>query len=192
MLHSYYTQDELIKIGFQNLGKRCIISRKTSIYSPKQISIGNNVRIDDFCILSGSISIGSYVHISAFSALYAKFGIEIEDFVTISGKVLIYSQNDDYSGLFMTNPMVPQEFTNVTGGKVIFKKHSIVGAGSVVLPSVTFQEGSCAAAMSLVKTDLKAWKIYGGVPAKFIKKRKSDIIKLEIELLSKIISLNNP
>ncbi len=30
------------------------------------ISIGDNVRIDDFCILSGKIELGSNIHISAY------------------------------------------------------------------------------------------------------------------------------
>lgn len=34
------------------------------------MTIGSNVRIDDFCILSGRLEFGSYVHIAAYSALY--------------------------------------------------------------------------------------------------------------------------
>lgn len=176
---SFYSDTELREIGFFSIGNNVKISKKASIYSPELIKIGNNVRIDDFCILSGEISIGSYVHISAYTALYGKFGIEIEDFVTISGRVLVYSQNDDYSGNFMTNPMVPSELTNVTGGKVHFKKHSIVASGCIVLPNLTMGEGACLGAMSLLKSDIPEWEIFAGVPAKFISKRNSNLLDLE-------------
>ena len=46
-----------------------LISKKVSIYSPQKISIGNNVRIDDFCILSGNITLGNYCRIAACGAM---------------------------------------------------------------------------------------------------------------------------
>lgn len=57
MKTSFYTHDELAEIGFKSCGKNVLISRKASIYSPAKIEIGDNVRIDDFCILSGVIFI---------------------------------------------------------------------------------------------------------------------------------------
>lgn len=69
-MDSFYSRSELEHIGFATIGKNVLLSRKASIYSPAMISIGDNVRIDDFCILSGCIGIGSQVHISAYVALY--------------------------------------------------------------------------------------------------------------------------
>ena len=48
----FYSKEQLEKIGFKSLGENVLISDKTSIYSPENISIGNDVRIDDFSILS--------------------------------------------------------------------------------------------------------------------------------------------
>ena len=185
-MNSFYSDDELREIGFKRLGRNVRISRKSSVYSPETISIGDNVRVDDFCILSGNIVIGSYIHISAYTALYGRYGITLEDYVTISGRVLIYSQNDDYSGQYMTNPMVPPEYTNVTGGPVFIRKHAIIASGSVILPSVTMGEGSCLGAMSMLKEDAEAWYVYAGVPAKKRKERMRDILKYEKELLLNI------
>ena len=78
-MSSFYSVDELNTLGLKSFGENVLISRKCSIYSPEKISIGNNVRIDDFCILSGNISLGSHIHISAYSALYGTKGI-IMDF----------------------------------------------------------------------------------------------------------------
>ncbi len=179
MQTSFYKPSELAAIGFQKIGEGVKISRNASIYSPEQIIIGNHVRIDDFCILSGQIKIGSYVHISAYTAIYGRFGVELEDYVTISGRVMIYSQNDDYSGNFMTNPMIPETFTNVSGGKVILRNHAIVGAGSIIMPNSTIGEGGCLGAMSLLKSDLPDWLVYAGIPAKRIAVRSRKILELE-------------
>ena len=83
-MDSFYTPDELKKLGFKAFGQEVYISKKASFYSPEKITLGNHVRIDDFCILSGEISIGNYVHISAFNALYGKAGIKIGNFCGIS------------------------------------------------------------------------------------------------------------
>lgn len=48
----FYSREQLEKIGFKVLGENVLISDKTSIYSPENISIGNDVRVDDFSILS--------------------------------------------------------------------------------------------------------------------------------------------
>jgi galactoside O-acetyltransferase len=66
MDNSFYSEIELSKLGLKDYGKNVLISKKCSIYSPEKISIGNNVRIDDFCILSGNIILGSNIHISTF------------------------------------------------------------------------------------------------------------------------------
>lgn len=103
--NSFYEESELKQLGFKQIGKNVRISRKASFYGVSKISIGNNVRIDDFCILSGKIDIGNYIHIAAYSALYGgDDGIFLDDFVNISSRVCIYSVSDDYSGNSMTNP----------------------------------------------------------------------------------------
>jgi len=177
MNDSFYTPEELKQIGFGSFGEQVLISRKASFYSPAEIHIGNHVRIDDFCILSGKIRIGSYIHISAYVGLYGAFGIEICDYATISGRVMVYSQNDDYSGEYLTNPMVPESLTNVTGGRVIIGKYAIVGAGSVVLPKLTIGEGAAIGTLSLVKEDVDPWLICAGIPVKILRERSKACIK---------------
>ncbi len=51
-MDSFYSRDELKKIGLKKYGENVFLSKKASIYNPEKIEIGNNVRIDDFCILS--------------------------------------------------------------------------------------------------------------------------------------------
>lgn len=186
MINSFYRNGELSKLGLKSFGKNVYISRKASFYWPQQISIGNDVRIDDFCVLSGEIRIGSFVHIAAYCALYGRYRIEIEDFVSLSAKTIIYSASDDFSGEFLFGPTVPEEFKNVKGGKVFLKKYSMIGAGSIIFPNVTVGEGTAVGAMSLVNNNLEAWKIYAGIPARYIKDRSKKLIELEAKLRQKL------
>ena len=68
-MNSFYSQEELQSMGFKELGANVLVSRKASIYGAEKISLGNNVRVDDFSILSGRIEIGNHVHIAAYVAL---------------------------------------------------------------------------------------------------------------------------
>lgn len=182
MENSFYNEEELKKIGFKYYGKGVLVSKKASIYAPEKISLGCNVRIDDFCILSGEISFGSNIHISAYTSLFAGVpGIEIEDFVTISSGVVIYGKSDDYSGEYMTNPMIPDRFTNVTEGKVTIRKHAIIGTHSVILPDVLIETGVAVGAMSLVNRSLKEWGMYVGIPCRFLKNRSRNLLSYESE-----------
>ncbi|MBL57416.1 MAG: galactoside O-acetyltransferase [Flavobacteriales bacterium] len=168
---SFYSRNELSKLGFKSIGENVLVSTKCSIYSPNEIVLGNNVRIDDFTILSGSIRIGNNVHISAFCGLYARNGIEIMDYSGLSPRSTIFSAMDDFSGEFLINPTVDNHLTNVVGGKVVMEKFTQVGAHSVVFPNVKIKEGSVTGAFSLVLKDLEGWSIYAGIPVKKIKNR---------------------
>lgn len=173
--------DDLQKIGFKLIGDNVLISDKCSIYSPQNIEIGNNVRIDDFVILSPatSLKIGNYVHIACYTSIIGKGEIILEDFVGISGRVSIYSSSDDYTGMSMTNPMIPNEFKKVTNGKVHIKKHSIVGTGSVILPNVIIDIGCSIYAQTLIKSNCEEFGVYSGNPSKLIGKRLRKFLDYE-------------
>lgn len=179
-MNSFYNRNELENMGFKKLGENVLLSKKTSIYGCNQIEIGNNVRIDDYCILSGKIEMGDYIHIAAYSALYGgDEGIVIQDYANISSRVTIYSISDDYSGETMTNPMIPNMYKNVMSKTVKIEKHVIVGATSVILPGVTLCEGGAFGAFSLINQDSEPWSIYAGIPCRKIRNRKKNLLDCE-------------
>lgn len=53
--------------------------------------------------------------------------ITLEDFVGVSGRVSIYSSSDDYTGMAMSNPTVPEELTKVTSLPVLIKSTQYLG-----------------------------------------------------------------
>ncbi len=187
MKTSFLTPEELRDIGFKSLGKNVLISRKASVYSPELISVGNHVRIDDFCIVSGNVTLGSFIHVGSHTVLTGgSAGIEILDFANLSQRVNIFAGNDDYSGKTLTSPVVPDRFKNLEQAKVRIGRHVIIGCGSVVLPGVTMGEGSAVGALSLVNSDTESWMIYVGVPAKAVKERSRELLKLEREFLASL------
>jgi acetyltransferase-like isoleucine patch superfamily enzyme len=177
----------LESMGFGSLGKNVFISDKASLYNCTNIFIGNNVRIDDFCVLSageGGIFIGNNVHIAVYSSLIGMGKIILSDFSNLSSRVSIYSSNDDYSGVTMTNPTIPSQYTGVTHADVYLGKHVIVGAGSIILPGVTLAEGTSLGAFSLVTKSTQPWSVYVGIPAKRIKERSQELLELEKQYLA--------
>jgi len=182
---AYYTQLELEALGFKQLGKNVKISDKASIYNHEQIAIGDNSRIDDFCVVSGKIKIGRNVHITPMCLVAGgDKGIIFEDFTTIAYSVQVFTQSDDYSGETMTNSTIPVKFKNELKKEVILKKYSIVGAGSIILPGVILAEGTSIGAMSLIRSNTVAWSIYVGSPAKRLKSRSKDLLNLEKQYLN--------
>lgn len=174
----FLTKEQLIEIGFKRFGENVLISDKASFYSPGEITIGSNVRIDDFCILSGNITLGDYIHISAYCALYGKFGIVMEDYTGLSPRCSLFSASDDFGGDYLISPMVPKEFTNVTGGTIYLRRFAQIGGGTVILPDITINEGVAVGAMSLVKSDLEEWGIYAGIPVKKVRLRNKGLLKI--------------
>ncbi|MBK6570386.1 acyltransferase [Candidatus Aalborgicola defluviihabitans] len=180
------TRELVEKMGFCSLGENVNISDKASFYGAARISLGNNVRIDDYCTLSagdGGINIGNYVHISVYASLIGAEKITLSDFSGLSARVSIYSSSDDYSGSFMTNPTVPNIYTGAKHLQVRIGKHVIVGSGCVILPGVTLEDGVAVGALSLVTKSCKEFGIYAGNPARRIAERKRDLLVLEQQLI---------
>lgn len=187
MQTSFYSPEELAQIGLKSYGKNVQLSRKASIYGASHISIGDNVRIDDFCILSGKIDLGNHVHIAAYAALFGgKTGIRVDDFSGISSRCAVYAESDDYSGNYLTNPTIPEKYLNIISGKVRLEKHTLIGTGSTILPGVTIGEGTAVGSMSLINKSLDKWGIYVGIPCKYMKARSKKLLTDEANLLKEI------
>lgn len=178
MAVSFYSREELCKLGFKSVGHNVLISRKASIYGASNMSIGDNVRIDDFVLMSGHITLGSHIHLSAYAALYGGMGIELEDYTGMSPRATIYSAMDDFGGDWLVGPIHPDGTTCVTGGKVTLQSYSHLGCNSVVFPGITVPCGTVIGAMTLVnKPGIEPWTIYAGVPARPLRPRSQKMIQ---------------
>jgi len=169
----------------KSCGKNVIIGKTVRIRYPGFVEIGDNVIIDDFTYISTRLKLHSNVHISAGCKIIggSKAFVEMKEFSTLAPNVVLSAGSDDYIGGIAT-PMVPMKFKgNAVIGTIILNKHCIIGAGSVVLPNVIFDEGACIGALSLANKNINKWELHAGIPAKIIKKRnKEKIFSLEKEL----------
>ena len=182
---AYLSDSALERLGLAAYGRRVQISDKASIHGAARISLGDDVRIDDFCVLSAGeegIGIGCYVHVACQCTLIGKARIELEDFSGLSARVAVYSSSDDYSGESLTNPTVPAEFRRVTDAAVRIGRHVIVGAGAVILPGVVIGEGAAVGALTLVAKSLEPFAVYSGVPARRVGPRSRALVDLEARL----------
>ena len=178
---AFLSENELKEIGFKSIGRNVKISKKASIYAPQNISIGDNVRIDDFCVLSafgGYIKLHNHIHIAVFCNLTGKGGIELMDYSGLSSRVSLYSASDDYSGDFLIGPIMEDECLKVIEGPIILEKYVTIGTNSVVLPNVILREGSVLGSFSLLTKDTEEWTVNAGVTAKKIKSRKKGLLDL--------------
>lgn len=176
---------ELRDLGFRAVGENVQIACNCTIVGLGNISLGNDVRIDDYVVISagcGHVDFGDYIHVGAGSYLGAGGGITLGDFANLSQGVRLYSKSDDYSGMHLTNPTVPEEYLDLEVAPVRIGRHVIVGSGSVVLPGCTLADGASVGALSLVNRDLDEWTIYAGCPARRLRERSRTALELEKRL----------
>lgn len=183
---AFYSTEELDALKFKSLGTNVKISTRAAIYRPEEMEIGNNVRIDDYCILSGKIKIGRNVHLAQFSNVSGgACGVVFDDFSGLAYGCHVFTGSDDYSGATLTNPTVPMEFKGHKESPIYLGRHVIIGTNSVVFPGVFLAEGTAIGALSLVTKNTEPWTIYSGAPAKKIKPRKKDLLTLEQQYIQK-------
>jgi acetyltransferase-like isoleucine patch superfamily enzyme len=180
-------------LNFAHIGQDVTIWPVAKIVSPETISIGDSVIIDDFVFIVGGqqSTIGSFVHIASFVSITGGGRLILEDFVGISSGSRVFTGDDDYLGGGLTGPTVPYPFRVPIRSFLHIKKHSIIGANSVILPGVTIGEGVAIGAHSLVKDDCEPWTVYVGTPARPIRPRpKEKILELEAQLRQELYDEN--
>lgn len=182
----YYLRNELLDMGFESLGENVNISKTTQLYNTGRISIGNNVRIDNFCTIvpsgNGRIIIGNYIQICAYNFMNGLADIVIEDYCSIGNFNQFFSSMDDFSGEHMSGAVVPRRLIGTSSDKIIIGKHSLIAPNCIILPGVHLATGTAIGAFSLVKESTKEFSLYAGIPAKFIKPRSRKLLELEQQI----------
>lgn len=184
----YYTEAELQQFGFKKIGKNVKISKKTSIYNPERMEIGDHCRIDDFCVISGRVVLTKYNYIGPMTLINGgEVGVFIEDYTGVSYGVRIFSQSDSYTAPRMGSPLIPDEFKAEIKAPVYIRRHCGIGASSVILPGVEIAEGCGVGAMTLVRKSTQPWTVVFGVPARKISERsREEVLDTEAKFLASI------
>lgn len=131
------------------------------------IEIGEGSRIDAFVTITGKVKLGRCVHISTGACIFGGAGVEIGDHSGISPGVKVFTATEDVSGEWLMHPTAPAELRRVESKAIKIGRHCAVGANSVLLPGADLPDGVVVGALSLVKTPLRGWSVYAGVPVEY-------------------------
>lgn len=139
-------------ILFKTLAKDCgdnvSIHPNVYLFGLKHLSVGNNVSIHPMC------------YIDAFGT------IEIGDDVSIAHSTTIMSTEHQFD-----NIEVNIKDQGVLDKKTIIHSNVWIAAGCRILAGTVINSGSILASGAVVKAIVEKNSIYGGVPAKLIRKR---------------------
>lgn len=123
------------------------VYRWREVRNPKKIKIG-----------AGSI-------IGLWSTLDGREGITIGENVNISSEAALWTlQHDHNSPTFATK-----------GGPIVVGDRAWISFRATILPGVTIGEGAVVAAGAVVTKDVPPFAIVGGIPAKVIGTRNTDL-----------------
>lgn len=84
----------------------------------------------------------------------------------IGPNVVIRASNHNFKDI-----STPMKFQGHSGGKIIICNDVWIGANVTIVPNVCIGKGSIIVAGAVVIKNIPKYSIYGGVPAKVIKKR---------------------
>jgi len=177
----YYSTKDLIKNGFIGVDDSVLIHRTVCVVNPERIIWGRNIRIDAHStITAGSAEcyIGNHVHISTNVFIAGRAGFVIDDYSGLASGVKALGTSDDFSGKTLTGPTHDAFSTNVTEDGIKIGKYAVAGANAVIMPGADLGEGAILGSLSLAKSPLRPWTIYGGVPARPLKERSRDLLDL--------------
>lgn len=165
----YYTRQELENMGFKSLGKHVMISTLSRIYNPEMTELGDFVRIDDFCVLMGKITLKNYVHIAMYCHLGGtREGITMDEHSECAYRCAVITHSSDYSLQTLHVPCVPDKYKKGRSGPVYIGKYCLIGYDSLVMPNVTIAEGCSFGAFSYIAKSTEPWGLYDGKPAQRI------------------------
>lgn len=114
----------------------------------------------------GKITIKDNVKMSNVTIVSMK-EVVIEDDVMIGGGVCIWD-TDFHSLDFRTRVYSP--YKDIVSAKIVVKQGAFIGAGAMILKGVTIGKESIIAAGSVISNDVPDHEIWGGNPARSIRK----------------------
>jgi acetyltransferase-like isoleucine patch superfamily enzyme len=179
--------DDEVRAMFHEVGENVLVSTRAVFYEPEKMRIGDHSRIDDFCLLSGRVSMGRNVHLAAYTHVAGgRLGVTFEDFSGCAYGCHVMTQSDDYSGGSLTNSTVPRRFKDEKFAAVRIGRHAILGTGTIVLPGCDVGEGASVGAGSIVSQSLEEWRTYVGRPARAVSARSRRALEVEAQYLKEL------
>ncbi len=181
-MKQYLNNYQLRKKGFLKIGKNNKISKSLKTYNFKG-NIGSNNRIDEDVVLKGNINLKNNIHLARGCTLSGNlYLIDIQDFVSLSNYVQVFSISDDYKAPALTGGTLNQKerdkFSKSYGGNVKIGKFSIIGPFSIILPNSNIEEFVSVSPYSVIFGRLKKGIYYASSKKKNFMKDHTEIKKI--------------
>lgn len=191
----FWLRKKLYPLLFRRIGRGFIIGRNVTIRHPSRIEIGDNVTIDDNCLVdgrgegetgvrlgdgvvlnrncmvvakNGAIRIGARSSIGANSVIVSLSGIELGEAVLTAGNCGLSAgayRVDDVDPVIMDQ----EPYTN---GPIRVGDGAWLGTGAVLLDGVSVGRGAVIGAGAIVREDVPELCIAAGIPARVLRKRR--------------------
>jgi acetyltransferase-like isoleucine patch superfamily enzyme len=190
----YFLRRKFYKFLFKSMGRGATIGRNVTFRGPGRISLGDNVCIDDNCVVDArgpqafvtigngvfvgrnttircrgeSLSIGDETDIGCNCLIATDACLEIGRDVLVSAYTYVAAggshRYDD-----KTKPISKQGFVRKGGSRI--GNGVWIGAHSLILDGVTVGDGAIIGAFSMVNESIPAMAIAHGVPARVKRSR---------------------
>ena len=176
-------------------GRGVIFGQNVVLRHPHKITIGNDVVVDDNCLLdakgesNAGITIGNGVFVGRNTILSCKNGdIELEDGVNVGFNCEVFSASrvrigkDTLLAAYCyviggdheaTEPSVPVGLQARRSQGVTVGRGAWLGAGAKILDGVTIGDGSVIGAGAVVREDVPSNAIAVGIPARIVGTREA-------------------
>ena len=173
--------DEIIKKRFKYVGENVFIGQYCVFTNPSEVVLHDFCRIDPYCLVTTQLELHGYNQICAGAVLSGgpshKITLGKGAFIGYGSK--LFCASEDYSGKGAVGDFW---FENeAEKGDIEFKEYSGIASDVMCFPGVTFPEGCCIGAKSLVMTKqhLTPWSVWWGIPLAFKATRQRPIIKIK-------------
>jgi acetyltransferase-like isoleucine patch superfamily enzyme len=137
-----------------------LIRKNLSEIIGTEIDVSTIIFVPFYTNFGRFITIGKNVFINHACTFLDMGGITLEDNVLIGPKVNLITEN---------HPLNPNDRKSLICKPIVIKRNAWIGAAATILPGVTIGENSVVAAGAVVTADVPANRVFGGIPAKFIK-----------------------
>ena len=183
------------KRKFKSFGKNVTIGTGVRFIGHKLISIGDNVKIDDNCLIEtgknlignikfkkidnsiitkGELKIASNIHICRNVELIGYGGLLICDNSVISSSCKLYSHSSlatDFKNKSKYISLMPYQNSYFINGPIIIKENVWLGMEVIVNAGVIINKDAFVIMKSVVIQDVPKNTVVRGFPAKELKKR---------------------
>lgn len=159
-----------------------MIDDQVFILDPSRVIIADSARIDRWCKLEGTVTIGEHCHIASFSHIGAGGGtVEFGDHSGCSSHVVIAAGMPDLRYLYISAADKP-EHQHPLRMRTVIGKHVVIFAGAVICPGVTIGKGAIIGAGAVVTKDVEPWAVMMNVPARQVGVRRMEPSGMEYKV----------